>query len=960
MYMLEPLTQREGEILGLLAEGLSHREIAQKLYISSETVKWYNKQLYSKLGVHSRSQAVDRARQIGLLGDTHEKSWKGMSKLELPSGIVTFLFTDIEGSTQLWDTLPDAMRLSQETHNTILNEAITAHGGQVYKVVGDAFQAAFVKPAQAVEAAIAAQRALKKAAWGETGPIHVRMGIHTGEAEAQGDDYATTHTLNRVARVMSAGHGGQILLSQAVADLLYRSLPPGVTLRDMGQHHLKGLRQVEHLYQVVLEDLSQDFPPLTTLDDVPSNLPVQLTSFVGRQREIDAVQQLLDANRLLTLTGPPGTGKTRLGLQVAAKALNQFADGVYFVELAPISDPALVANTIARLFGVREASGQPLLETLKNYLREKRLLLLMDNFEQVIDAAPLIGELLTASPGVKVLVTSREVLHVYGEQEYTVPPLTLPDQECSEPLRALSQYEAVELFSHRARAVKPDFLLTENNAPHVSEICARLDGLPLAIELAAARSKLLSPESMCTRLESRLKTLTGGARDLPARLQTLQAAIDWSYNLLDTDEQRLFDRLSVFQGGRSIDAVEKVCNSDLSFAVLDGLESLLNKNLLFTKEGKTGETRFYMLETIQEYARERLAQSEEADDFKTRHAIYFVALAECAEAELHGARQEYWYARLMDELDNIRTAFKWTLDEVDVELGARLVAALRDFLYFTGLLLSESSAWIDRVLETEGRISPAVRARTLNTYSRVTYARGDFADGAHLARQALSLACDINDIETCAWAYLFISIHSTASYDRIKELFTLTEEGLGLFRELNHKAGIAFGLNTVGELARLDGDYFRAGRAYEECQAVSKETGNRRHEAISIANLSYVAYHEGNYNHAIDCGKKALALSNSLQMEHMSAWFLAAIAGAIGAKGKPRLAARLLAASERQLEIIGASTQPADKFEIDQFKEAIREQLGETEFNKAWAEGQAMSFEKAVAYALGEDIDHIA
>jgi non-specific serine/threonine protein kinase len=500
-------------------------------------------------------------------------------------------------------------------------------------------------------------------------------------------------------------------------------------------------------------------------------------------------------------------------------------------------------------------------------------------------------------------------------------------------------------------AVKPDFLLTKKNAPSVCEICVRLDGLPLAIELAAARSRLLSPEDMCARLESRLVTLTGGARDLSVRLQTLRAAIDWSYDLLDKDEQRLFNRLSVFQGGRTIEVVESVCNSDLSFAILNGLESLLNKNLLVSKEGRTGETRFYMLETIHEYARDRLTQSGEADDFKKRHALYFVTLAERAEAELHGVRQEYWYARLTDELDNIRTALNWALDGVNVELGVRLVAALRDFWYFKGYL-SEGSIWIERALETEGKVSPAIRSKTLNTASRLAYARGDHTDGERLARQALSLAREIDDKDNCAWAHIWLPSHLMASSDTIKEAMVFAEEGLRLFREMAHKSGITFGVNMLGEIARMDGDYARASRLYEECLALSKEMGNRRHEAISLANLSYVAYHQGNYDRAIDYSKKAVALLNSLQMGYASAIVLAMFAGPISAKGDPKLAVRLLAASEEQLETMGASTQPADKFEVDQFKEVIREQLGETEFNKAWSEGQAMSFEKAIAEAM--------
>jgi non-specific serine/threonine protein kinase len=332
--------------------------------------------------------------------------------------------------------------------------------------------------------------------------------------------------------------------------------------------------------------------------------------------------------------------------------------------------------------------------------------------------------------------------------------------------------------------------------------------------------------------------------------------------------------------------------------------------------------------------------------------LYFVALAERAETELHGARQEYWYARLADELDNIRTTLNWALDGMNVELGVRLVAALRDFWYFKGYL-SEGSIWIERALETEGKISPAIRSKTLNTASRLAYARGDHTDGEHLARQALSLARDIDDKDNCAWAHIWLPSHLMASSDKIKEAMVYAEEGLRLFRELDHKSGITFGVNMLGEIARLDGDYARASRLYEECRALSIEMGNRRHEAISLANLSYVAYHQGNYDRASDYSKKAVALLNSLQMGYAGAIVLAMFAGPISAKGDPKLAARLLAASETQLETMGASTQPADKFEVDQFKEVIRDQLGEVEFKKAWAEGRAMSLEEAVDEAMG-------
>ncbi len=942
-YLLEPLTQREREILCLLAEGLSDREIAEKLVLAQGTVKWYNKQLYSKLGVHSRSQAVAMSREMGLLED---------AGTALLGGTVTFLFTDIEGSTKLWERHPEAMRAALQQHDALLRQAIQDNDGCVFKTVGDAFYAVFDDAVDALSAAHAAQTAIMAQDWGKT-PLLIRMALHTGTAEVRDDDYFGP-SVNHVARLISAGHGGQILVSAATRALVQSWLPEEHSLRDLGEHTLKDLERAERIYQLIASDLPADFPPLPSLDVYPENLPVQLTSFIGREREIKAVNQLLVENRLLTLRGPPGTGKTRLAINVASHNLDCFRDGVFFVDLAPIDDPRLVLGTITQALGFKEAPSRSLMDTLTHHLHDKQTLLLLDNFEQIIEAAPLLGDLLATCPGLKILVTSREPLRVYGEQEYPVPPLAIPDPLRSEPLPVLSKYEAVELFCQRARAVKPDFRLTEENVQSVSEICVRLDGLPLAIELAAARSRLLSPEDMCARLESRLMTLTGGARDLPLRLQTLRAAIDWSYDLLDSIEQRLLGRLSVFQGGRTIEAIETVCDSDLSFAVLDGLESLLNKNLLYSKEGKTGETRFYMLETIHEYARERLAQSGEADDMKRRHARYFMALAECAETELHGFRQGYWYARLADELDNVRTALNCALDDVDVELGARLVAALREFWYWNGFL-SESTRWIERVLETEGKMSPDIRAKILNASSRLAYARGDHADGERLARQALSLARDINDEENCAWALIFLSGNLMASYDQIKEAMTFTEEGLRLFRELDHKEGIVLGLNMLGELARLDGDYPQAGRLYKECLTLSKEMGNRQTEAKSLGNLSYVAYHQGNFNRAIEYCKKAVVLIDHLHLEYANAISLAMIAGPIGAKGDLKCAARLLAASETQLEVMGASVQPADKLEVDQFKKGIMEQLGETEFNKAWAEGRAMSLEKAFADALEDD-----
>jgi non-specific serine/threonine protein kinase len=765
--VLEPLTKRELEILRLLAGGSSNREIAEELVLALGTVKWYNKQIYSKLGVHSRIQAVACAREAGLL-----------------------------------DAPPDT------------------------------------------------------------------------------------------------------------------SARPAIS----PQH----------------------------------NLPAQVTSFIGREREIGEVKRLLAATRLLTLTGPPGTGKTRLGLQVAAQALDRFTDGVFFVDLAPISDPQLVPSSVAQVLGVREAGGQPLLETLKNHLRGRRLLLLLDNFEQIIEAAPVVGELLSASPGLKALVTSREPLHVYGEQEYPVPPLALPDLDRIEPLGALSQYEAVELFVQRARAVRPGFAITDEDGPAIAEICVRLDGLPLAIELAAARSKLLSPEMMRRRLESRLATLTGGARDLPARLRTLRGAIDWSYDLLDADEKTLFARLAVFQGGRTVEAVEAVCGHGLGIDVTDGLESLLHKSLLQRGEGLDGKPRFLFLETIHEYARERLEESGEAETLRKRHADYFVALAERAETDLFGAGPDYGGARLRIEHDNLRTALAWSLGGADAELGLRLVGALHNFWFYSGHF-AEGWRWSERACESAGDAPPALRAKALNAAGMLAGCRGDLERADLLHREALALSREVGDRINHAWALAFLAAELWCYPDRYDESIALCEEGLALFRELDHRPGIARALNILGDLARLVGDYERAQELYEECLAIAREIGDRQREAYMHGCLGYVAQHQGDYERAEALTMEALAQLRELHLTYGIAPHLLALAGPVGAKGQAERAARLLGAGEALFEAMEVEPQAGDQLAADRYVTALREQLDEATFEAARAEGRAMSLEEAVAYALGED-----
>ena len=496
-----------------------------------------------------------------------------------PTGTLTFLFTDIGGSTKLWEDNAPAMQAALVRHDELLRSVIEEHGGYVFKTVGDAFCATFPIAPDALEAALEVQRRLLSSEWEETGPLKVRMALHVGAAEERDGDYFGP-PVNRVARLLSAAHGSQVLLSLPAQELVRDQLPTQTTLRDLGEHRLKDLFRPERVFQLSAPGLPSEFPPLRTLDAYRNNLPLQPTPLVGREKEASEVCDLVrgDETRLLTLTGPGGTGKTRLALQAAADLLEDFPDGTFFAPLATLTEAELFLPAVAETLGVRETGDQQLVESLKDYLSKRKLLLLLDNFEQILGAAPAVKELLAAAPGLKVLATSRAPLGLYGEHEFPVPPLTLPDLKRPPPLERMTQFEAVGLFVERAQAVKPGFTITNESAPAVAEICVRLDGLPLAIELAAARIKMLPPKAMLQRLTSRLKLLTGGARDLPERQRTLRATIEWSYALLDEGEQLLFARLAVFSGGRTLEAIEAICDAegDLPVEAFEGISSLVD------------------------------------------------------------------------------------------------------------------------------------------------------------------------------------------------------------------------------------------------------------------------------------------------------------------------------------------------------------------------------------------------
>ncbi|HVA93132.1 MAG TPA: helix-turn-helix domain-containing protein [Chloroflexota bacterium] len=631
--------------------------------------------------------------------------------VDLPTGALTFLSTEIVDSTTLWEQHPAAMDAAIARHDALINAALTRYGGRQVQERGDgdSILAVFSSPTAALAAVCALQQALLAEPWPPETALRVRMGLHTGEAHPRDGSYHGA-VVNRAARIRSLAHGGQILFSEATYDLVRDGLPEGVSLRALGAHGLKGLRRPEVVYQVLHPHLPAEFPPLSSPQAPKTNLPVQVTSFVGRERELAAVLDLLDHSRLVTLTGAGGSGKTRLALQVATELLGEFPDGVFLVALAPITDPGLVAATIAQALGIQEAEGRSFADNLKSYLRERRMLLLLDNFEQVIAAAPLVAEVLGHCPHPRILVTSRAALHLRGEQEYSVPPLALPDPRVPPLIEPISRCAAVALFIQRTVNVRADFQVTDDNAPVVAEICRRLDGLPLAIELAAARGKLLSPEALLARLEHRLTLLTGGARDLPARQRTLRDAIAWSYDLLDAREQRLFRRLSVFAGGCGLAMAEAVCNvdGDLGVDVLNGVTALMDNSLLWNQApagassySSESEPRLTMLETIREYGLECLEASGEAERTRQRHARVFLRLAEEAEAKLQEVEAKTWLSRLDAEYDNLRAALTWSLGGGEIDIGLRLAAALGEFWRRMGYL-SEGRGWIERALACPG------------------------------------------------------------------------------------------------------------------------------------------------------------------------------------------------------------------------------------------------------------------
>jgi predicted ATPase/class 3 adenylate cyclase/DNA-binding CsgD family transcriptional regulator len=762
--------------------------------------------------------------------------------LDVPGGTITLLFTDIAGSTRLLRQLGDRYAQVLSECRQVLGAAFEQWNGHVVDTQGDAFFVVFARATDAASAAAGAQRALASHVFPRGAVVQVRMGLHTGEPQRTAEGYVGLD-VHRAARVMSAGHGGQVLLSQTTCSLVEQDLPEGVSLRDLGEHHLKDLGRPMHLFQLVIADLPADFPPLHTLESFPNNLPVQPTPFLGREHEVAAIRDLLGRSdmRLVTLTGPGGTGKTRLALQVAAEVSERFKSGVFFVNLAPISDPALVVPTIAQTLAIREGSGQALLERLTEELQPQQMLLLLDNFEQVVSAAEQVAALLSACPRLKVLVTSREVLHVRAEHEFPVPPLAVPDPLHLPALATLSQQAAVALFLQQAQAVKPDFQLTDVNARSITELCARLDGLPLAIELAAARMKLFSPRALLARLGQRLSLLTSALRDAPTRQQTLRNTIAWSYQLLDAREQWLFRQLSVFAGGCTLEAIEALCTSlgNEAEPALDGMASLVDKSLLHQIEPPVGEEpRFMMLETIRAYALECLESYGETEAARRAHATYFLALAEEFEQDMTGPQQVVLLERLEQEHDNLRAAMQWSLQQTGDggEMALRLAGALQSFWYIRGYF-SEGRDFLARALHLQGAVAAPVRAKALYTTARLD---DDLDRAAAFCEESLALYRELGDVVGIA-SCLHVLADIASGRGNLAEARALGEESLRLFRETDDKRSAAYLLFHLGSVAVEQGEYARARDLLDESLTLNKELGNTRIIAHSLFNLAQMS-----------------------------------------------------------------------------------------------------------------------
>ena len=900
----------------------------------------------------------------------------------LPTGTVTFLFTDIEGSTQLWEKSPEAMKAALAGHDAILRAAIESNQGQVIKTTGDGFLAVFPTAQQGLQTTIQAQQALQEPLAGLQ--IKVRMGVHTGEAELREGDYFGP-PLNRTARIMAVGYGGQVLLSDATAALVRNGLPANSAVKDLGEHRLKGLSNPEHLWQLVIPGLPGEFPALQSLTTLPNNLPLQLTTFIGREKEIAAIKESLQTARLVTLTGSGGTGKTRLSLEIGSELLKSFANGVWLIELAPLSAPEQILPALAQVFGLQDLPDAVLEAQVVDYLRDKKLLLILDNCEHLITAcARLANELLRQCAGLKVLASSREGLGIAGELAYRIPSLAGTESTC--------------LFEERARAANPNFARTETNTAAIAQICTRLDGIPLAIELAAARTKLLSVEQIATRLDDRFRLLVGGNRTALPRQQTLRALIDWSYDLLSPEEQGLLRSASIFVGGWSLEALEAVSEDP---DVLEHLEQLINKSLVITQE-RSGTMRYSMLETIRQYAREKLFDAKEVQKRRDRHFSFFVELSE-----------KQWEAFLSnnflpmvdsanDEAENIRAALQWGR-EYHVEENVRLAA---NYCAISSMLTGASTeaVAIAREAVERARALPPVSgeaglarqkliARALFTLGMMGMGVGDNPYSVQVLREAIELCRSIGDkriLGYCLGMYFNATgfVHMPDRYEAGRESYAIFSQEIKDDYGLNqgymcmaqiaaetgnesekqmymeklkkemHSAPASFQMGifllVLGRDEYNNGNYAEAKKLFIQAEALYKSMRNVKYTIAARSEIGHTERLSGN-----------LPAAKAIYRETIKGWqdqgYRPALAHELECFGfialtedQPERAASLLGAAEALRESCHSPMTDDEKVEYDRRVAQLRGKLEQAQFQSAWEQGRSLTIEQAVSLATTE------
>jgi predicted ATPase/class 3 adenylate cyclase/Tfp pilus assembly protein PilF len=910
-----------------------------------------------------------------------------MRMSRLPTGTVTFVLTDIEGSTRLLHTLGPRYREALEQHRALVRAAFTSHGGVEVDTQGDAFFYAFAEPQGALQAAIRAQRSLADHSWPEEIELRVRMGIHTGAPEVTDQGYVGKD-VHMGARICAAAWGGQILVSSATAALASSS-SDDVTLRSLGHHALKDIDARVELFEVVAPDLIHDFPPLRTHGSHPTNLPSRLAPLIGRDHELASLAELLASaeTSVVTLVGPGGTGKTSIAAALGAQLLSSFPDGVFFVDLSALTDPSLVVPQIAQTLSLRETPGRSLRDTLIEHLSEKATFLIIDNLEQVIDAAEDIAALLTSAPQLKVLATSREALRITGERVYSLAPLEVPSRDEQDP-EELERYPAVALFVERARAVNASFSFTEENAADVTSICRRLDGLPLAIELAAARVNLLAPSALLARLASGPKVLASGRRDAAARQKTLRSAMAWSYDLLSEEEQKLFRRLGVFAGGWSLQAAERLCDKgDLDLDPLDGLASLVEKSLVRAVKGP--EERFSMLEMIRSFAADELEASGESEEIRRAHADYFRELAQEAEQHLVGVDQKTWLDRLERDHDNLRTALEWGL-RYEPRTALVISAGLWRFWDIRGYV-TEARRWLAETLsrdfddsslharvmygagclaEAQGDLDEARRLVSgageifrnhgdsrdvvlcLIQLGVIAWLQGDLAEARDFSEEAVTVARHHRDAGLLGRALTSLGERAVEASD-LDEARRLYEQALVLMRRAQDHRGILWVTTNLGELELHGGHHQRAKQYLDEALSLAETAGDSFGRSSALVNLGLSAMLEE------DC---ALARSNFLSALEIAARVgsLYLVAGSLEGMaittmidGRPHLGARLFGAAQRVREQGRLPEIPLERALYEHHLAAAMATLGDETWREAVAEGQTMTAEQALHLLLG-------